>query len=51
MPELQTLITGIVFGEAPRWHDNRLWFSDWGTQEVVAVDLEDKSEVIVRMPT
>ena len=27
------------------------WFADWGTQEVVAVDLDGKSEVIVRIPT
>ena len=43
-------MTGIVFGESPRWHDDRLWFSDWGAQEVIAVDLEGKSEVIVRIP-
>ena len=49
IPELQTLMTGIAFGESPRWHDDRLWFSDWGAQEVVAVDLEGKSEVIVRV--
>jgi hypothetical protein len=30
MPELRTLLTGISFGEQPRWHDGRLWFSDWG---------------------
>ena len=51
MPELQTLMTGIAFGESPRWHDDRLWFSDWGTQEVIAVDLEGNSEVIVRVPS
>ena len=51
MPELQTLMTGIVFGESPRWHDDRLWFSDWGAQEVVVVDLEGESEVIVRVPS
>src|SRR5216684_6760989 len=50
-PGLQTLMTGIAFGESPRWHDDRLWFSDWGTQEVVAVDLEGKSEVMVRVPS
>jgi sugar lactone lactonase YvrE len=49
--ELQTLMSGIVFGESPRWHDERLWFSDWGTQEVVAVDLEGNSEIIVRVPS
>jgi sugar lactone lactonase YvrE len=47
--ELQTLMTGIAFGESPRWHDDRLWFSDWGAQEIIAVDLEGESEVIVRV--
>ena len=51
MTELQTLLTGIAFGESPRWHDDRLWFSDWGTQEIIAVDLEGESEVIVRVPS
>jgi sugar lactone lactonase YvrE len=50
MPELQTLLTGIAFGEQPRWHENRLWFSDWGPPEVIAVDLEGNSEVILRAP-
>jgi sugar lactone lactonase YvrE len=48
-PELQTLMTGLSFGESPRWHDGRLWVSDWGTQEIIAVDLEGKSEVMVRL--
>jgi len=48
-PELQTLMTGLAFGESPRWHDDRLWFSDWGAQEVIAVDLEGKSEVITNV--
>ncbi len=51
MPDLQILMTGLVLGESPRWHDDRLWFSDWGAHEVIAVDLEGKSEVIVRIPT
>jgi sugar lactone lactonase YvrE len=50
MSDLQVLMTGIAFGESPRWGpDNRLWFADWGAQEVVAVDLEGRSEVIVRV--
>jgi sugar lactone lactonase YvrE len=44
-------MTGIAFGEQPRWHEDRLWFSDWGAQEVIAVDLEGKSEVILRAPS
>ena len=49
-PEVQTLLTGLAMGESPRWHENRLWFSDWGAQEIVAVGLDGKSEVIVRVP-
>src|SRR3954470_17265871 len=45
--ELQVLMSGIAFGESPRWHDGRLWFSDWGAQEVVAVDVDGNSEVMV----
>ncbi len=48
---IQILLTGLGFGESPRWHDGRLWFSNWGMQEVVAVDLDGKSEVMVRVPT
>src|SRR5437867_3201406 len=51
MPELRTLMTGLAFPESPRWHDERLWFSDWGAHEVIAVDLEGRSEVIVRVPS
>lgn len=51
MAELQTLLTGLVIGESPRWHEDRLWFSNWGAQEVVAVDLDGKSEVATRVPT
>src|SRR5499427_4801336 len=51
MPELRTLMSGLVFGEQPRWHEGRLWFSDWGTQEVIAVDLAGNSEVILRGPS
>jgi sugar lactone lactonase YvrE len=49
MPELHTLLTGVAFGESPRWHDGRLWVADWGAQEIIAVDLEGKSEVIVKV--
>jgi sugar lactone lactonase YvrE len=51
MSELQILMTGLVMGESPRWHDDRLWLSDMGTREVIAVDLKGKSEVVARVPT
>lgn len=51
MPALQTLLTDLMFGESPRWHDDRLWVSDWGAREVIAVDLKGKREVIARAPS
>jgi sugar lactone lactonase YvrE len=50
VPDLQILMSGLAFGESPRWHDDRLWLADWGTQEVLAVDLDGRSEVVVRVP-
>jgi sugar lactone lactonase YvrE len=50
-PELRTLTTGLSFPESPRWHDDRLWVSDWGAHEIIAVDMEGTSEVIVRVPS
>jgi sugar lactone lactonase YvrE len=41
-------MTGLAMGESPRWHDERLWLSDWGAQEIVAVDLYGNREVSVR---
>ena len=51
LPEVHVLMTGIAFGEQPRWHEDRLWFSDWGPPEVIAVDLEGNSAVILRAPS
>lgn len=51
MPEPRTLMAGLVVGESPRWHEGRLWFSNWGAQEVIAVDVEGNSEVVAHVPT
>jgi sugar lactone lactonase YvrE len=51
MPEPPVLMEGIAFGEQPRWHEDRLWFSDWGPPEVIAVDLEGKHEVMLQAPS
>lgn len=46
-PDLHILLTGLVFGETPRWHADRLWFSDMSVGEVLAVDLAGSREVVV----
>jgi sugar lactone lactonase YvrE len=47
-PEVRTLVAGLAMGESPRWHEGRLWLSDWGAQEIIAVDPHGKNEVVVR---
>src|SRR5262249_18957873 len=48
--KVRTLMSGLAMGESPRWHEDRLWLSDWGAQEIVAIDLYGKGEVVVRVP-
>jgi sugar lactone lactonase YvrE len=48
--ELRTLLSNLVVGESPRWHDGRLWFANWGAQEIVAADIEGNTEIIARGP-
>ena len=45
---MDVLSTGLGLVESPRWHDGRLWFSDWTAGEIIAVDDDGVSEVIVR---
>ena len=46
---LRTLLTGRGLLESPRWHGDRLYFSDWSAGEVLAVDLAGRSEVVARV--
>jgi sugar lactone lactonase YvrE len=44
------LLSGLAFGEAPRWHNGRLWFSDMHFRRVMAVGPDGKAEVITGVP-
>jgi sugar lactone lactonase YvrE len=46
----RVLLDGLAMPESPRWHDGRLWFSNWGTGQIVAVDLGGNSEVVGEGP-
>jgi sugar lactone lactonase YvrE len=48
--EPRVLLGGLAMPESPRWHNGRLWFSNWGAGEIVAVDLDGNSEVVGRGP-
>jgi sugar lactone lactonase YvrE len=47
--EVQRLLDGLSFGESLRWHQDRLWLADWGTQQVMAVDREGRLQVMARV--
>jgi sugar lactone lactonase YvrE len=47
--EVRELLSGRGLVESPRWHEGRLFFSDWSAGEVIAVDLAGRSEVIARV--
>ncbi len=44
-----TLLDGLGFPEGPRWHDGRLWFSDFRTKKVMTVDLDGNTEIITEV--
>jgi sugar lactone lactonase YvrE len=48
-PKPQLLLTSLKFGESPRWHSGRLWVSDWGSRELIAVSREGKGEIMVKL--
>lgn len=41
---------GLYFGEAPRWHNGKLFFSDMIGQKIYTVDLTGKLEVFLEVP-
>lgn len=45
----EVLLEGLTFGEGPRWHDGRLWFSDFYTNRVMVVGLDGKAGTIVEV--
>jgi sugar lactone lactonase YvrE len=50
MPKFETLIGSLSLTECPRWHDGRLYFSDFYTQRVLAVALDGTLETIAEVP-
>jgi sugar lactone lactonase YvrE len=55
MPEraIRTVLDGMSYLECPRWHDGRLYVSDFYTQRVLAVDLDNsggEAETVATVP-
>ena len=51
MPQPQVLATDLVIGESARWHNGRLWLSNWGAAEILTFDEDGHRELITKVPT
>lgn len=45
-----TVATGIYFGEGPRWHEGKLWFSDFYAHAVKTLDPQGHVDTVFAIP-
>jgi sugar lactone lactonase YvrE len=45
------LANDLVIGESARWHDERLWLSNWGAAEILTFDLDGRRDLVTEVPT
>ncbi|RQH08967.1 SMP-30/gluconolactonase/LRE family protein [Paraburkholderia dinghuensis] len=48
--ELNLLVEGLRYTEAPRWRDGALWFSDFFLHQVLRADLKGHLDVVATVP-
>lgn len=48
--EAAVLVEGLGFPEAPRWHDGRLWFSDFISRRIKVLDMSGHLADVVEVP-
>ncbi len=48
--KVDVLLDGLTFPEGPRWHDGRLWLSDFYSHRVIKVGLDGRAETVVEVP-
>jgi sugar lactone lactonase YvrE len=48
-PQPEVLLDGLGFPEGPRWHDERLWFSDFSRRTLYRVGLDGQPAVVVQL--
>ena len=50
MMKPRLILEGLAYVESPRWHDGRLWFAHWGTDQIIAIDAEGHHQVMAHGP-
>lgn len=49
MRQFKVLLDNLCFGEGPRWHDGKLYYSDMHAHTVNAVDLQGRATVLAEV--
>lgn len=49
MLKSEIILKGLTFPESPRWHENKLWFSDFYSKQVMTMDMEGNSVTILEL--
>jgi carbohydrate kinase (thermoresistant glucokinase family) len=49
LPATRLLLGGLMFPEAPRWRDGRLWFTDQHARRIVRVTPQGEAQTVARM--
>jgi sugar lactone lactonase YvrE len=50
MAMTEILYQGLAFPEAPRWRDNKIWFSDMHARKVMTIDTKGKVAAVCEIP-
>lgn len=45
----ELLLDGLMFPEGPRWHQDKLWFTDQHARQIITVDVNEKSQLIAEL--
>ena len=45
----ELLLDGLMFPEGPRWHQNKLWFTDQHARQIKTVDINGNSQLITEL--
>jgi sugar lactone lactonase YvrE len=48
--KLMRVADGLAFAEAPRWHDGKLWFSDFYTHKVSCIEPNGQQSTVLEVP-
>ena len=47
--QTQVLVSGLAFGEGPRWHEDELWLSDMHAHQVLRVSTTGEVSAVVEV--